>query len=144
MQRIALIGCSKSKKGKDVPNVFFHARDIYTGKNFLKSVAEGIGYFHCEDFYILSAEHGLLGKDEKIVWYDKSLYEMRASCRKRWADKVLTDLRLKYDLKNTEFIIFAGSLYAKDLVGHLNCITLQFNSRHITFNEKKIYINGGK
>ena len=144
MQRIALIGCSKSKKGKETPDVFFSAQEIYTGRNFLKSMQKGTKYFNCDDFYILSAEHGLLGKDDKIVWYDKSLYEMRASCRKRWADKVLTDLRLKYDLKNTEFVIFAGSLYAKDLVGHLNCITLRFNGRHITFNEKNKYDNGGK
>lgn len=144
MQRIALIGCSKSKKGKNTPNKYFLARDIYTGKNFLKSVSEGVKYFNCEDFYILSAEHGLLKKDKKICWYDKSLYEMCAAHRKQWADKILMDLRAKYDLENTEFVIFAGSLYSKYLVGHLNCITLLFNGRHITFNEKKLYDNGGK
>ena len=144
MQRIALIGCSKSKKGKNTPNKYFLARDIYTGKNFLKSVSEGVKYFGCDDFYILSAKYGLLEKDEKIAWYDKSLYEMSTAHRKQWARKVLDNLLSKYDLENTEFVIFAGSLYSKYLAGHLNCITLQFRGRYITFNVKKSYDNGGK
>ena len=144
MDRIALIGCSKSKKGKETPTTSFPAKEIYTGKNFLKSVKEGVKRFHCKDFYILSAERGLLEKDKEICWYDRSLYEMCAADCQQWAKKVLEGLRSKYDLKNTEFVIFAGSLYTKYLVGHLNCITLRFNGRHITFEEKNKYDNGGK
>lgn len=38
MKKIALLACSKSKKGKDQPEELFCAEDIYTGNSFRKSL----------------------------------------------------------------------------------------------------------
>ena len=139
MIRIALIGCSKSKQGQNTPSKAFLAKDIYTGRNYKKARDQGVARFQCVDYYILSAEHYLLDKNKLICYYDKSLYEMKeAECRK-WAGKVLAELKSRFDLNETEFIIFAGSIYAKYLINELHCITLKYKGRHITFDIKARY-----
>lgn len=59
--------------------------------------------------------------------------------RRKWVGKVLAELESRFDLNKTEFIIFAGSIYAKYLVNDLHCITLIYKGRHITFDIKAKY-----
>lgn len=145
MSKIALIGCCKKKLGKDNPSELFYAKDIYIGNSFKKSKEQGINTFDCEDYYILSAKYGLLDKNEKIPYYDKTLYNMKACDRRKWAEDILEELRSKYDFKNDEFYIFAGGKYYENLAGHLNCVVFKYiNSNCITFNIKETFRNGGK
>lgn len=142
--KIALIGCSASKQGKDDPTKMFKAQDIYTGYNFKKSKDIGVNMFECDDFYIISALHGLLDKDDLIAYYNVSLYDegMTADVRKQWAKKIIDELNKKFDLKNDEFYIFASDKYYEYLVKHLNCTVFKYNRWHITFDIKSRYRNG--
>ena len=145
MRKIALIGCCKRKQGKNEPNELFFAKDIYIGNSFKKSKEQGIVKFECEDYYILSAKHHLLDKNEKITYYDKTLCKMNVNEKREWAKKVLEELNSKFDLKNDVFYIFAGKCYYKNLVEHLNCYVFKYiNSNCITFEIKETYKNGGK
>lgn len=145
MRKIALIACSKKKQGKDEPDKKFKAQDIYTGNTFQRAKSEGIKRFDCEDFYILSSKYYLLNKDDEISYYDMYLGSKSAAYKKEWAEKILTNLKGKYDLKNTQFYIFGGTVYYENLIPHLNCVVFKFkNSNTINFEESDEYKNGGK
>lgn len=138
MRRIALIGCSKRKLGKDCPETKFSAKDIYLGRNYKKARDEGIKYFNCEEnFYILSGKYGLLSGDTKISYYDIYLGNFSVKEKKEWANIVVEQLKKNFDLTNTEFIIFAGDSYSKYIKNFLNCIVLKFAGRNITFEIKE-------
>ncbi len=145
MRRIALIGCSQSKLGKDFPKAKFPAKDIYLGRNYKKSREIGIKYFNCEDkFFILSGKYGLLDEDDKISYYNTYLGNFSVKEKKKWADMVVSQLKQRFDLKDTEFVIFAGDSYSKYIKNYLNCITLKFKGRIITFEIKEHLKNGDK
>lgn len=138
MRRIALIGCSKKKLGKNCPNKKFKANDIYLGNNFKKALNEGIEYFNCKnDFYILSDKYELLSKNDKISYYDVCLRDFSIYEKKKWASNVLQELKNKFNLVDTEFVIFASDIYCKYIKNHINCIVLKFNYRNITFQIKE-------
>lgn len=143
MKRIALIGCSSSKLGKDEPSATFPAKDIYVGKNFLKAKTQGIAHFGCEDeFYILSGKFGLLHQDDRISYYNTYLGDFSEKEKRAWAKKVLLQLKENFDLKNTQFVIFAGRDYSKYIKDSLNCITLKYDHRILTFEVDEILNNG--
>ena len=143
MRRVALIGCSQSKLGKDCPTVKFCAKDIYLGRNFKKAREQGIKHFNCEEeFYILSGKYGLLAEDDKITYYDTYLGSFSAKEKRVWAEMVVKQLGELFDLNNTEFVIFAGDSYSKYIKNHLNCIILKFKGRVITFEIKERHQNG--
>ena len=143
MQRVALIGCSQKKLGKNNPNAKFIAKDIYLGRNYLMSKNKGIQHFECQQhFYILSGKYGLLDSNEEISYYDTYIGKFSAKEKKQWAENVIEQLRKIFDLSNTKFVIFAGDSYSKYIKNYLNCITLKFNGRHITFEIKETLHNG--
>ena len=82
-KRIALIACSKSKLGKDNLERKYKAKDIYTGFTFILAKTEGIKRFDLDDYYIISAKHHLLDKDDEITYYDKTLNKMNKKRAKR-------------------------------------------------------------
>ena len=145
MKRIALIGCSQKKLGKNCPSTKFAAKDIYLGRNYLKAKDKGVRRFECEEhYYILSGKYGLLDSNDEITYYDTYLGHFTVNEKKKWAENVIEQLERIFDLSNTEFVIFAGDSYSKYIKKHLNCITLKFNGRHITFEIKEQLQNGNK
>jgi len=103
--RIGLVGCVKSKQSTARP-----AKDLYTSALFRgrRAWVEK----SCERWFVLSAEHGLLGPDEIIAPYDVSLKAAHPSQRRTWAKKVLADLEQTLGpLAPHTFEIHAGSAY---------------------------------
>jgi hypothetical protein len=101
MKTIALIACSGSKHC-DIKEV--EAQNLYTGKTFLLARDKGVKKFHCNDFYIISAKHHLLEKDEIISRYDVQLKssvidhennDKKIETNSQWASKVLEQLKEK-------------------------------------------------
>ena len=145
MRRIALIGCSQKKLGRDCPTAKFVAKDIYLGRNYRAAKERGIRHFECEEhFYILSGKYGLLDSDDKISYYNTYLGAMPVKKKKEWAEKVIAQLGQVFDLSDTEFVIFAGDSYSKYIKNRLNCITLKFNGRQMTFDIREQLSNGEK
>ena len=139
--KIALLGCCKKKQGKDNHTKLFKAQDIYLGNSFGKSKNIGVKMYNCDDYYILSAKHHLLDKNEMISYYDKTLNKMSVKERKDWANIVLKELGDKFDLAKDEFYIFAGGNYYKYLVDHLEHYTIfeYENSNSILLDKPKTY-----
>ena len=137
MKKIALLACSKSKKGKDQPEELFCAEDIYTGNSFRKSL-DKVRKENFDDYFIIYAKHHLLKKDQMISYYDKTLYKMSAKERKEWAEIVYSQLKKELGyLDEIEFYIFGGKKYYENLLCKLKkCVTYEYhNSNSINLSE---------
>lgn len=143
MKKIALLACSKSKK--DQPEVLFRAEDIYTGNSFRKSLNK-VKKEDFDDYFIISAKHHLLKKDQMISYYDKTLHKMSAKECKEWADIVIQQLKELFNnnLDDIEFHIFGGKKYYENLYVHLKCcVVYEYkNSNSINLNQYYYYEYG--
>ena len=140
LRRIGLIGCSKTKlaEAESNPEKEFPADVMYIGRNYMRSVNEGVKYFGCEDYMILSGKYGLLKKTDRIRYYNCYLAKEKVSYRRTWSQKVYTKLYEKImDLNDVQFVFFAGKAYYEFLENRLNCITLLFNGQNISFAIKE-------
>lgn len=106
---IALVSCVSSKLPKAAP-----AGELYTSALFTK--ASSYARQIADQWYILSAEHGLLDPETVIEPYDKTLNKMRAAERRAWARRVtgqLEDILVLGD----RVVFLAGKRYRENLVG---------------------------
>lgn len=82
LRTIALVGCGKMKLDVAAP-----ARDLYTSPLFkaARAYVEGTGFY--DEWYILSAQHGLVHPDTVLEPYDRKMPTLRAE-RERWTANV--------------------------------------------------------
>lgn len=103
--RVGLIGCVKSKR----PGASL-ARDMYVSPLFvgrLRAVKSS-----CDEWFVLSAKHGLLSPDELIEPYDVALKNQPREFCETWSAQVLASLRDHFgSLAGLTFEIHAGSAY---------------------------------
>ena len=110
-KRVALVSCVKSKR--DTP---CEAADLYTSPLFrsLRRYAEA----NADEWYILSAEHGLLDPRTVIAPYEKTLNRMGVRDRNSWAETVQQQL-IKVLPAGAEVVILAGERYREGLIHFL-------------------------
>lgn len=110
-QRIALVSCVKSKKSVSAP-----AGQLYTSPLFrsLVQYAEA----HADQWFILSAEHGLLHPEEVVAPYERTLNRMANAERLAWAERVQRQL-LQTLPRRSEIIVLAGERYREHLIPFL-------------------------
>jgi hypothetical protein len=114
MAKIVLIGCSAKKSKGPAP-----ARDLYQGDLFKKSLAYANKILKPKTIFVLSAKHGLVPLDKRLVPYDCTLKTMPARERKAWGQKVLKELQKETDIQKDSFVILAGKSYYQYLLGGL-------------------------
>lgn len=114
MIRIALVSCVKTKLPRRAP-----ARELYTSPLFrgMRAYAES----RADEWYILSAEHGLVHPRNVIEPYETTLAKMYAVDRWRWANRVCTQLDaiLPRWPQAAEIVILAGTLYRSHITAWL-------------------------
>lgn len=103
-----LVACVSVKRDRPAP-----ARDLYASPWFRKarSFVEGNG----GNWFILSAQHGLLSPDQVIPPYERTLNAMRVAERRAWAASVVE----QFDEANLEFdriSVLAGKRYREFLM----------------------------
>ena len=105
---IALIPCSKSKK-----KGIYRAYELYSPSKMFRWYVK-YANMYCEDWYILSAKHGLISKDKLLQDYDYTLKYAKQKDVKSYCEKIskqITDIiPVEYEL-----IIFAWEKYTKYL-----------------------------
>lgn len=111
--RIALISCSKEKKGYPSP-----AWELYSASN-LFSLSYQYAKKNADKIYILSAKYGLVAEDQVIPPYNQTLKEMNRQQQLNWATGVLEALGRECNLSSDHFILLAGNTYCRDLIQHL-------------------------
>jgi hypothetical protein len=110
---IVLLSCSKTKAVHPAP-----ARDLYDSALFRQSraYAEASG----GQWFILSAEHGLVGPDEWLAPYERYLPHTPASFRDAWGHWVVERLALVVgDLSGGTVEIHAGAAYVAPIADRL-------------------------
>lgn len=110
-RRIALLSCVKSKLA--VPAA---AKDLYVSNLFqsMRKYAENA----CDEWFVLSAEHGLLRPDQQIAPYERTLLKMPKADRTAWFERVSAQLVEALPPK-AEVVILAGARYRADVVPFL-------------------------
>jgi hypothetical protein len=104
-RRIGLVGCVKEKASGPC-----RAQDLY-----LSALFEGRRAYvkqRCDQWWILSAEHGLVHPEEILAPYDITLKHAGSATRRRWSQKVLTAIDdLVLPRPGDVFEIHAGAEY---------------------------------
>jgi len=111
--KVALITCSKAKRGYPCT-----AAEMYSPST-LFSLSYKYAQMVADKVFILSAKYGLLEETDPINPYNLNLKDVPYNRRLDWANYVISNLRLKCDLENDEFIILAGKNYYENLLTEL-------------------------
>lgn len=111
MKDVYLVSCTKSKLDREA-----EAQNIYTSTLFEK--ASGVAERESDEWYVLSAKHGLLEKTQVIEPYDKTLHNFNRSEREEWAKKVHRELQ-QVLTSDDVVTLFAGEAYREFLVPKL-------------------------
>lgn len=111
-KRVALVSCVKSKLPRSAPAAELYISPLFKG---LRAYAEKMA----DDWFILSAEHGLLAPDQVIDPYEKTLNTAGVAERRRWAERVQEQLRERL-LPGCDVVILAGQRYREHLVPFLS------------------------
>lgn len=107
MSRICLVACASSKLPHSAP-----AGQIYTSALFEKSRSWANKF--CDDWYVLSAKHGLLDPKQVIEPYNLTLNGAGVEVIKQWSASVLSSL-LQKTTPSDCLIFLAGNNYRKFL-----------------------------
>ena len=109
--RVVLVACAKSKLSEPAA-----AKDLYSSVRFRKAraYAERLG----DPWFILSAEHGLVGPDEWLAPYERYLPDTPRPYRVAWGEWVVARLELLLggDLSGRRVEMHAGQDYVAPLV----------------------------
>ncbi len=104
-RRIGLVGCVKEKASRPLP-----ARDLYRSRLFAgrRSWVER----SCDQWWILSAEHGLVDPADVLTPYDVTLKDAGRAQRRAWTRSVLAAIDEHIEPERGDvFEIHAGSEY---------------------------------
>jgi cytoplasmic iron level regulating protein YaaA (DUF328/UPF0246 family) len=113
---IILVSCVSKKVSSPRP-----ARSLYIS-NWFEKAAHYANRFS-DEWFILSAEYGLVLPDQCIKPYDTSLKKMGKDARKCWAEQVFTVLS-SYLTSGDTVVFLAGKAYREFLIepiAHINC-----------------------
>ncbi|MFS0596654.1 DUF6884 domain-containing protein [Peribacillus frigoritolerans] len=108
--KIAFVSCTKLKA--DYP---CSAREMYLTSNLFKKATKYIEQNDYDDWFVLSAKHGLLRQIEQIEPYDLTLNKMKVSERKAWSELVLKQID-NMQLNITQIDFYAGTKYREYLI----------------------------
>lgn len=109
---IGLISCTKSKRAEPA-----QPRDLYDPSAYFRK-ARSYAETHHDDWYILSAKHGLLDPDGPAIDpYDETLTQAPVAQRREWARHVLSQFdEVGLLTPKTSFVIHAGKAYYGELL----------------------------
>jgi len=115
MRTVVLVTCTSAKhKGRHA------AGYIYTkSSNFRKYMELAHLLTDSKSIFVISALHGLLPLDTVIDWYDYTLMGKSKSFKDAWGIKVAEQIRSRFDVNETKFIVLAGADYFVPLIPHL-------------------------
>ena len=104
-QRVGLVGCVKEKRRTAAA-----AKDLYTSTLFMgrrRRVEQS-----CDQWFVLSALHGLIDPEQRLEPYDVTLNTMGRDERRRWAAGVVQALQRRLGtLQGQHFELHAGANY---------------------------------
>lgn len=111
-KRVAIVGCGASKIVTAGP---VEVQDLYTSDYFRQK--REYGEQECDDWLILSAQHGLVWPCERVQTYDRRVSEHSDEQRGEWLDGVEGRLRFVAKSMTTdgEIVLLAGREYVEPI-----------------------------
>lgn len=111
VKEIGLVSCVKSKRDDPASPKELYSSDYFTK---MRKYAET----HHDEWYILSAKHGLLEPDgDPIAPYDETLGNFSKAAQREWANSVRTQLAEAGILDSTvTLVVHAGTAYYEELL----------------------------
>ena len=116
MAKIVLLSCTKSKLDKPSP-----AQELYSASPMFRKTLEYGKSLDPDKMFILSAKHHLVPMTKMLSPYDKTLKEMSADEKKKWADETIQQMK-SLNLENDQFIFLTGGEYMKPLKEYITHI----------------------
>lgn len=110
-KRVALVSCVKTKSNHALP-----AKDLYISDWFKK--ARALVERSETEWFILSAEHGILDPNDVIEPYERTLKTMGVAEKRAWAARVASQMETKLPAAD-EVIVLAGMDYRTYLMPYL-------------------------
>lgn len=108
---IYLISCSSDKLESKAA-----ASELYCSPLFKKSLEYARKQVSDDQIFILSAKHYLTPLSAVIEPYDVTLKDMPSDDRKKWADKVYSQLEEQFNVNKDKFVFLAGTSYTEYLI----------------------------
>jgi hypothetical protein len=108
---IAFVSCVSAKL--DEPAA---AKDLYTSTWFKK--ASKYAKSVADQWFILSAEHGLVQPTDVLAPYERTLNTMPVRERRRWAEEVLAEIESEVG-RQDRLVFLAGARYREHFVPEL-------------------------
>ena len=104
-RRIGLVGCVSQKRANAAPAEKLYISTLFDGRRrFVERT--------CDDWYVLSALHGLVHRATVLEPYDVALTGQGRDAKRRWADGVLRQIEsVVPKMKSVTFEIHAGADY---------------------------------
>jgi hypothetical protein len=137
MKTVVLLMCGKNKLSHRAK-----AKDLYTSPRFQKSIEYAETITDYSNIYVLSAKHGLLGLEQEICPYNKSIYQMSVQEKKIWADRVIKSLNNISNIKEDKYIFLTDDDYSEFLLPFLVYYELPLKGilqdEHINFYNNKL------
>ncbi len=134
MSKVVLVSCSAGKESQAAP-----AEELYNSDLFKKQLEYAKKLTSPNDIYIISAKYHLVPLRTEIEPYNKTLKEMPAPEREKWAEVVLKQLQQKgYNLDKDKFVILAGNAYRQYLEPHMKNVEVPFNGLRIGQQKKAL------
>lgn len=104
-RRVGLVGCVKAKTSRAAPAGELYTSTLFEGR---RSHVEST----CDEWWILSAKHGLVHPDEVLAPYDLAMKDLGRPERRAWAADVLRALDERLELSAGDVVeIHAGAEY---------------------------------
>jgi hypothetical protein len=134
MSKVVLVSCSSGKESQAAP-----AEELYNSDLFKKQLEYAKKLTSPSDIYIISAKYHLVPLRTEIEPYNKTLKEMPAPEREKWAEVVLKQLQQKgYNLDKDKFVILAGNAYRQYLEPHMKNVEVPFSGLRIGQQKKAL------
>jgi len=108
---VGLVSCSKRKLCRPAP-----ARELYSPSYVFD---RSVRYLErrCDEWWVLSARHGLVHPDEVLEPYDENLSGAPKTVREEWGARVRRALLERYEGRRIKLVLMAGKSYASFLEG---------------------------
>ena len=113
--QVGLLSCTKAKREHPAP-----PRDLYEPSALFRKARAYCEQNH-DEWYVLSAKHGLLAPDApEIEPYDETLTDTGVDERRAWAEQVADELDAEGLLSpEIELVVHAGRAYYEHLIPHV-------------------------
>ncbi|WP_316194492.1 DUF6884 domain-containing protein [Bradyrhizobium sp. SZCCHNRI3052] len=109
--KVAFVSCVKTKADRPTS-----AKNLYISPWF--KLARFWAERNADEWYVLSAEHGVLHPDDWAVPYEKTLNSMPLIARRIWADEIDREIQ-KRGIRGDTAVLLAGVRYRQFVHGHL-------------------------